>query len=75
MPLIDTFVYTKHFLVTCYKAENWIYLGKTQGRGRNDRDKEYSLSKKDIYVYPLQKDFRECLRGEKAYKVVNPDEQ
>lgn len=73
--LIETFVDTEHFLGTCYKAANWIYLGKTQGRGRNDRDNEYSLSKKDIYVYPLQKDFRECLRGEKAYKVVNPDEQ
>jgi hypothetical protein len=39
-----------------------------------DRKKEYALSGKAIYVYPLAKDFRAYLKGEKLYKVVNPDE-
>ena len=73
--LMETFVDREHFQGTCYKAANWIYLGQTKGLGRASRSKRPSLSKKDIYVYPLQKDFRACLKGEKPYKVVNPDER
>ncbi|NLA40948.1 MAG: DUF4338 domain-containing protein [Smithella sp.] len=73
--LLETFVDLEHFKGTCYKAANWIYLGESQGRGRMDRENEYALSRKAIFMYPLQKDFKECLRGEKPYKVVNPDEQ
>lgn len=73
--LLETFVDLEHFKGTCYKASNWIYLGETKGRGRMDQKKEYTLSRKAIFMYPLQKDFKECLRGEKPFKVVNPDEQ
>lgn len=72
--LLETFVDTDHFAGTCYKASNWIYLGETQGRGRMDRPKEYGLSRKAIYMYPLQKDFKDCLKGIKPYKTVNPDD-
>lgn len=72
--LLETFVDLDHFNGTCYKAANWIYIGKTKGRGRMDRKKEYSLSQKAIFMYPLQKDFKACLKGEKPYKVVTPDE-
>ena len=72
--LLETFVDLEHFKGTCYKAANWLYLGETQGRGRMDRYSEYALSRKAIFMYPLQKDFKECLRGEKPYKAVNPDE-
>jgi hypothetical protein len=72
--LIETFVDLDHFKGTCYKAANWMYLGETKGRGRMDRNKEFALSRKAIYVYPLQSDFEACLKGEKPYKVVNPDE-
>lgn len=72
--LLETFVDTSHFAGTCYKASNWIYLGETQGRGRMDRKNEYSLSRKAIYMYPLQKDFKDCLKGIKPYKTVNPDD-
>lgn len=72
--LLETFVDLSHFKGTCYKAANWRYLGETKGRGRMDRDKEYALSKKAIFIYPLQDDFKAVLKGEKPYKVVNPDE-
>lgn len=72
--LLETFVDTSHFAGTCYKASNWTYLGETQGRGRMDREKEYSLSRKAIYMYPLQKDFKDCLKGIKPCKTVNPDD-
>ena len=72
--LLETFVDLEHFKGTCYKGSNWIYLGETKGRGRMDKNRDSNLSKKAIFMYPLQKDFKECLRGEKPYKVVNPDE-
>lgn len=72
--LVETFVDTSHFAGTCYKASNWIYLGETQGRGRMDRKKEYALSRKAIYMYPLQKDFKDCLKGIKPCKTVSPDD-
>lgn len=72
--LLETFVDVEHFKGTCYKASNWVYLGQTKGRGRMDRDKEFALSKKAIFMYPLQEDFKAVLKGEKPCKVVNPDE-
>jgi hypothetical protein len=72
--LLETFVDLAHFKGTCYKAANWRYLGETKGRGRMDRNKEYALSKKAIFMYPLQDDFKAVLKGEKPCKAVNPDE-
>jgi hypothetical protein len=72
--LLETFVDLTHFAGTCYKAANWVYLGETKGRGRMDRHNEYGLSKKAIYMYPLQDDFKAVLKGEKPCKAVNPDE-
>ena len=50
--LIETFVDAEKFPGTCYKAANWIYLGKTKGRGRNDRKKK-EISLKRIFMYIL----------------------
>jgi hypothetical protein len=72
--LLETFVDTAYFVGTSYKAANWIRIGQTKGRGRNDRKNEYALTVKDIYMYPLRRDFRAILKGEKPYKAVNPDE-
>jgi len=49
-------------------------VGQTKGRGRNDRDKAYALSAKDVYMYPLRRDFRKILVGERPFKAVDPDE-
>jgi hypothetical protein len=59
--LIETFVDPTRYSGTCYQAANWQCLGQTQGRGRDDPKKEYPETKKDIYVYPLQTDWRESL--------------
>jgi len=61
---LETFVDTeKGFKGTCYKAANWIYLGKTTGRGKDDQTRKPNRSIKDVYGYPLVKDFREKLCG------------
>ena len=64
--LLETFVQKHRFKGTCYKAANWIYLGDTKGRSRNDRNNERKVPVKEIYVYPLERHFRQFLKGEKA---------
>jgi hypothetical protein len=59
--LIETFVDPTRYSGTCYQAANWEHLGQTQGRGRDDPRHEYRETKKDIYVYPLRTDWRQCL--------------
>src|SRR5208283_5166912 len=61
--LLETLVDGSRFSGTCYRAANWIYLGKTQGRGRMDRSHQADgRAVKDIYVYPLCRDARRRLR-------------
>ncbi len=55
--LFESFV-DSNYSGTCYKASNWIKIGKTKGRGRQDRFNQYALSIKTIYVYPIENDFR-----------------
>jgi len=59
--LLETFVDTERFPGTCYKADNWIYVGKTTGRGKLSKSAKPTLSKKAVYVYPLTKEFRDRL--------------
>ncbi len=60
--LLETLVDRKRFKGTCYKAANWIHVGKTTGRGRMDRDhSRQGAAVKEIYVYPLSSRFRQEL--------------
>jgi hypothetical protein len=62
--LMETLVDGKRFKATCYKAANWIHMGKTTGRGRMDRgNQKQGAAVKDIYVYPLTFGFRQQLAG------------
>lgn len=56
--LLESFVDTEHFAGTCYQAANWLAIGQTQGRGRQDRDHQHAKSVKDIYVYALEPQWR-----------------
>jgi len=59
---LETFVDTECFKGTCYKAANWIYLGNTTGRGKNDQTHKPNRSIKAVWGYPLSMDFREVLQ-------------
>ncbi len=59
--MVETFVDTTRYAGTCYKAANWIHVGQTKGRGRQDRERTLETSIKDILVYPLRRDFRKVL--------------
>ena len=62
--LMETLVDRKRFKGTCYKAANWIHMGKTTGRGRMDRDNnQQGAAVKEIFVYPLTPRFRQELAG------------
>lgn len=61
--LLETFVEVDRFKGTCYKAANWINVGRTTGRGRNGGHNNAILPYKDIYLYPLSKDWRMTLCG------------
>jgi len=58
---LETFVDRDRFQGTCYRAANWLRLGATRGRTRNDRDRCLRASVKDVYLYPLSPDFRRTL--------------
>lgn len=59
--LLETFVDRSGFQGTCFRAANWIQVGQTQGRGRQDLEGKAAKSLKDIYVYALAEDFRQQL--------------
>lgn len=59
--LVETFVDRSRFRGTCYKASNWHFVGSTQGRSRQDRCHCMKVPVKDIYLYPLDRGFREKL--------------
>jgi len=59
--LLETFVQSDKFAGTCYKAANWLRIGTTKGRGKLDRNRLYAIPKKDIWIYPLRKNFKEQL--------------
>ena len=62
--LMETLVDRKRFKGTCYKGANWIHVGSTTGRGRMDRaNTERGAAVKEIYVYPLTRQFRQELAG------------
>ncbi|MFT5350985.1 MAG: hypothetical protein ACI9MF_001804 [Gammaproteobacteria bacterium] len=57
--LIESFVDIEHYSGTCYRAANWIEIGQTKGRGRQDRFSQKALSTKAIYIYPVASNFRQ----------------
>jgi hypothetical protein len=55
--LLETFVERARFSGACYQAAQWIALGSTQGRSRNDSDRLLQVPCKEVYVYPLTPSF------------------
>jgi hypothetical protein len=59
---LETFVDPERgFEGTCYKAANWVCLGQTTGRGKDDRTNKANRSLKLVFGYPLRKAFRQVL--------------
>ena len=58
---METFILSGRFQGTCYRAANWLHVGQTRGRGKRDRYEQYPVPVKDIFLYPLHKQFRYVL--------------
>jgi hypothetical protein len=56
--LLETFVEKNRFTGTCYRAANWIHVGKTQGRGKLGPSGKQSVPIKNVWLYPLGKAFK-----------------
>lgn len=61
--LLETFVEKEMFLGTCYKAANWICVGQTKGASKRGHDHLVHGKVKNVFLYPLRKDFRERLKN------------
>ncbi len=59
---VETFVNPERFRGTCYRAANWILLGLTTGRGKDDQTNRVNRSIKQVLGYPLTPRFRELLQ-------------
>jgi len=64
--LVETFVDAAQYSGACYRAANWVELGETSGRGRDDRQhRRHGAQPKRVLVFPLRRDARAQLRGER----------
>lgn len=60
---LETFVDPKRFRGTCYRAANWVVLGRTTGRGKDDHTNRPNRSIKEVRGYPITPRFRQLLQG------------
>jgi len=60
---LETFIDgDRGFTGSCYRGANWIEVGHTTGRGKNDQTNKVNRSVKTVLGYPLSKSFREILQ-------------
>ena len=59
--LLETFVEYERHKGTCYKAANWVNVGRTAGRGKKSTSHKGLIPAKDIWLYPLRKNFATLL--------------
>ena len=55
---LESYVDRARFAGTCYRAANWVCVGTTQGRGRQDRTHRQAVPVKAVYLYPLRREDR-----------------
>jgi Domain of unknown function (DUF4338) len=61
--LVETLVDPRRYRGTCYRAANWIELGRTSGLGRQDRRRSGGeVAPKTVLIYPLAHDAAQRLR-------------
>lgn len=59
--LMEAFVEFEQHQGTCYKAANWINVGRTTGRGKKSSSHQQLIPVRDTWLYPLHKNFANML--------------
>ena len=59
--LLESFVEIERFRGTCYRAANWTCVGRSVGRGTKSKRGGPPASIKELWVYPLERNFRQKL--------------
>lgn len=59
--MLETFVDPERFRGTCYRAANWVLVGRTTGRGKDAPTRQPNRSIKEVWALPLHRRFRELL--------------
>ena len=62
---LETFIDPERFRGTCYRAANWVVLGRTTGRGKDDQTHRPNRSIKEVLALPLHRRFHELLQEKK----------
>jgi hypothetical protein len=57
----ETFIDPGRFRGTCYRAANWVLLGQTTGRGKDDQTNKPNRPIKEVLGLPLTPRFRQLL--------------
>ena len=57
----ETFIDPERFRGTCYRAANWLLMGRTTGRGKASNSYLPNRSIKEVLGYALTPDFRDLL--------------
>jgi hypothetical protein len=77
---LETFVDPERFRGTCYRAANWVLLGKTTGRGKQSNSYVPNRSIKEVLGYTADEAVSRTARGGRMKSAkrrrvdVNPDE-
>jgi hypothetical protein len=62
--LAETFVDPSRFAGTCYRAANWVRVGKTAARPTAYPNGKVAEGPKDIYLYPISGHWKQALGAE-----------
>ena len=68
--LVESFVDRSRHTGICYQASNWIEVGQTRGRGRQEKAHQQIETVKAIYLYPLESNFRNRMGIERPVREV-----
>jgi Domain of unknown function (DUF4338) len=71
--LVETVVDPARYAGSCYRAANWVEVGETAGRGRDDRHhRRHGAWPKRVFVYPLTRDAVARLREHEYQCPAHP---
>ena len=71
--LVETFVDAGKYTGTCYRAANWLYLGKTSGFSKVGEAFVYHGQRKNVYIYSFdQKKLKRLINDAPCHRTFNP---